>query len=191
MPSAEIGLDNKRIGKHLVRGAFCDLAPIVHGNDAVGQRADDAEVVLDHDDRADEIAGGADVGDQLLSLPLVHAGGRLVQEQRFGPRRQRPGNLEPPGLAIGEASREMIGFFRQMHPVQEIEGGTPKTITPARRKQRPQRSKSPAVVGANDVFQQRHTPEQADVLERSRDAEPADPVQRQARDLLALEANRA
>src|SRR6266850_6448416 len=52
MPSSEIGLDHARILGHGAVVAFGEvLAPLQHG-DAVGERRDDRQVVLDHQHRA-------------------------------------------------------------------------------------------------------------------------------------------
>ena len=49
-----------------------------------------------------------DKGRQLLRFLRVHAGGRLIQKQQLRLRRQCPGDLQPPLLAVGQAGGQLI-----------------------------------------------------------------------------------
>ena len=96
----------------MTRGSFDTAGVVAFGEhlaarqngDAVGQRGDDRQIVLDHQDRA--VRG--DAADELrnaLDVLLRHSRHRLVEKQHFRVERQRRGDLQRALAAVGEFAR--------------------------------------------------------------------------------------
>ena len=103
---SEVGLDHARVRAHLVGLALGDLLAVVEHGDALGDAHDDLHVVLDQQDR--QLALVAQLPHELRELRRllrVHAGGRLVEQQQLGLGRQRPRDLHPALVAVGEVDR--------------------------------------------------------------------------------------
>ena len=125
---------------------------------------------------------------ELLALLRVHAGGRLVEQEQLGLGRQRAGDLEAALVAVGQVLGELVGLVRQTDEVQPLAGlvlgvrfssalnfGVRNTapMGPAVRAR---------VAPDHDVLERGHVLEQADVLERARDAQSRDHVRLHAPD---------
>ena len=70
----------------------------------------------------------ADLEDQLLGLPgllRVHAGGRLVEQEQLRVGGQRPGDLQPPLVAVGQVAGEVLGRAGQPDEVEQLLGPCP------------------------------------------------------------------
>ena len=103
-PDSDIGLDHPRVLRH--RGVVAlgqHLAAGQHG-DAVRQRRDDRQVVLDHQDGAVRRDAPDQRGDALDVL-AAHAGHRLVEQHHLRVERQRRRDLERALAAVGELAR--------------------------------------------------------------------------------------
>ena len=70
--------------------------------------------MLDQQDGRSEFP--TDSGDQSLEFLLfgrIHAGGRLVQQEKAGPRRQRTNDLQAPLIPVGKAATRQGGGLLQ------------------------------------------------------------------------------
>jgi hypothetical protein len=143
-----------------------DHAALIQDVDPVADLRDEVEVVVDDEDAAiDRIGGPADVVDHRGGLGLVHAGGRLVQEQER--RRQGRGarQLESAsGPRVELASRPLA---RIPQPSRDEQGscvlpafGVAMTLRHHR--------------GDVHVLAERERGEQPEVLERPRHPRPGD-----------------
>jgi hypothetical protein len=99
--SAEIHLDDPRIVRDVVDGAFGDDGAFVKHRHLDVERPDEGHVVLDDDDRLllgnflQQFGGGFGFG-------IGHAGGRLVDQQQFGFLRQQHAYFQPLLLSVAE-----------------------------------------------------------------------------------------
>ena len=107
----------------------------------------------------------------------VHAGGRLVQQQQFGIRRQCPDNLQPALCAVGQTAGLLIRQILHSEDIQELH--RPFVLVfflfPVPRKtQNSRKHIVPDLVVKADphVFFHRHFIKEADVLEGAGNAEP-------------------
>ena len=106
---AQVRLDDARVGPHVGGRALGDLLAVVEHGDVLGDAHDDLHVVLDQHDRdAALVAQLAHERGELIGLLRVHAGRRLVEQQQLRVRGQRPGDLHPPLIAVGEVDREAV-----------------------------------------------------------------------------------
>ena len=159
----------------LGRPALGDHAALVEHGDPVGERQHLIDVVIDQDDREGPVEGADQVGDA-DALVRREAGQRLVEQQELGARRERQGDLEQALVAVGQVRRDGPGL------VGEADGG-----------EEPQRlvvqvGEAPAVGEHREaaamlrlrrdphVLEHRERVEDADDLERARDAQRDDPV---------------
>src|SRR5215469_9558869 len=100
---AEIGLDDLGIALDLGRRTFGDLDPVVEHGDVVRKPHDYFHVVLDEEDGETKLRWkSCEKLGELDGLRGVHAGGRLIEQQKPGARRERARDLEAPLVAIGE-----------------------------------------------------------------------------------------
>src|SRR5713226_1819439 len=96
MAQAEIGVDHRLVGLHLVGRAVGDLDAVVEHQHAIGQIHHHPHVVLDQRNRGAVVV--ADVEDEarhVLLLLEVHAGHRLVEQQEVGLHRESAAELDP------------------------------------------------------------------------------------------------
>ena len=86
----------------------------------LAQRPDELHVVLDDDDRP-ALAGDAPQPLlQLLGLPRVEAGGRLVEQQHVRPPEQRARDFDLLLHAVGKVVHFAAGELRQSGPFQRV-----------------------------------------------------------------------
>lgn len=121
----------------------------------------------------------ADFQDELLQglrLLGVHARGGLVQEEELGLEGEGAGDLQLPLLAVGEVAGELVLAVQEAHVLQEAqgllqglslllsgEGGAEEGVQVG--------DAGVDVPPHQDVLQDGHGPEEADVLEGAPDAE--------------------
>ena len=151
----------------------------VQHRDALGQRGDHADVVLDEQDgRARGVQLADEVG-ELRALGRPQAGGRLVEEQQPRTPGQGPRHLESPLLAQRQAVGRPVRQLEQAHAVQALLGlGPDLPLLPAlggRAERGGHQARPRARVRTHHhVLQQRHAREQPGSLEHDRHA-PARP----------------
>ena len=171
------------------------LAEVQH-RDAMGQRGDHADVVLDEEDgRAGRVQLADEVG-ELRALCRPQAGGRLVEKQQPGPAGQRPRHLEAALLAQRQALGRPVRQLEQSDAVQALLGlGADLPLLPAlgRRAERGGHQARPRTsVGTHHhVLQQRHACEQPGSLEHDRHTAARPDVGWQPVDVRPGQADRA
>src|SRR5581483_1684480 len=99
---AEVCLDNNWVGLDLGRRALGQLAAEVQHGDALANVHDQAHVVFYQQDGLPFASQFADQLHVTLDLGLVHARGRLVQQQQRRPGAQRAGDLQAARVAVGQ-----------------------------------------------------------------------------------------
>ena len=125
--------------------------------------------------------------DSFAGLDVVHAGGRLVEDQQRGLGRQRPGDLEPALVAVGQRRRPGAGRVGQPHPAQAPGGLLERRLLVAAGRgqpQQPAQERGPAdqVAADQHVLQRRQAVEQLGVLEGAAHARRRHLVHRGAAD---------
>src|SRR5580700_6226447 len=91
----EVRLDDRRIRADARGRSVRYLLSVVQDDDVIGQIHDDAEVVLDQDERRTQSL--ACVDHETAHVPLLvdgHAGHRLVEEEELRVRREGSGELD-------------------------------------------------------------------------------------------------
>ena len=106
---------------YLAGGSQRDRPPVVHGEDPIGDRADQAHVVLDHEhgdaqDRSDVL----DPERHVLRLLDAEPRGRFVQEQETRPRAERACHLDDLADAVGEVDDEAVAVRLQIEEVDHL-----------------------------------------------------------------------
>jgi hypothetical protein len=183
-PFAEVRLDDFRALDDLQRLAFRDLLSVVEHDDPVGDAHDRLHHVLDDEER-DAVA--IDLAEQLhraVHLLRVEACHDLVQQEKLGVHRQRPGELQPLQVRDREVRRGLRDAVPEADPRQDLLGALARlrgrALMPTR-----------AEHGADrDVVPDAQLLERLDDLERAGDAEPPDGVTRHLRDVLSAKENR-
>ena len=176
-----------------VEAALGDLDTVVERDHPVRAAGHHVHVVLDHQDR--HLALVAQPPDQLgdlVRLGRVHPGGRLVQQQQLRPGGQRPGDLQPPSVGVGQRVGRLVPAVpgqplaeERQHVLGQRPGFALLAAGPRQPQYRlPRHRPGPAVGGGHHVLQHGHVHEQPQRLERARDPEPGDDVRRPARDRL-------
>ena len=146
-------------------------------------------------DQQDRRAVAADVVEQALErrgLGRVHAGRRLVEREQLRLGRERARDLEPALVAVGEMLGERVGALRDADVLEQLVARFSIAFSSARvfasREDRAEHVGVRAHVAADHhVLERRQVREQADVLERARDAARGDLVRLQAGERQAVE----
>src|SRR5262245_17003986 len=122
MTRPHIGFDDLGVPGDLAVIAFGeDFTTREHG-DPLRQVGNHRQVVLDHQDGA--VLGNApDQSRGALDVFRAHAGHRLIEQQDFGIKRERGGNLQRPLAPIRQFDRGQIGVGLDTYPIEEL-GGT-------------------------------------------------------------------
>ncbi len=131
-------------------------------------------------------------GAQRRGLGGVHAGRRLVQRQELGLRGERTRDLEPALVAVREMLRERVGALRDADVVEQLVGalldrlflGAGLRVAEDRAEHVRVRAH---VATDHHVLERGQVREQADVLERPRDAALGDLVRLEPGERLAVE----
>src|SRR5215472_11098540 len=129
---AEICFYDFGILLHLSRRAFGNLDPVVQHRDVVGESHDDFHVVLDEEDsQAQLMWEPPEKLGQLVGLARVHPCGWLVEKQKPGAGRKRPGDFQAPLTAVGEVLCQRLRLSVEPHERQEFKGALPsRTLFP-------------------------------------------------------------
>ena len=158
----DVGRDDRLVGADLVWAPPADHVALVQDDDRLADPHDQPEVVLDHEPtRTPWSPGSARSIPRARPIRVVHPRGRLVEEQVPRPGGERPGDLDPPLVSVGQRLGEAVGERRDPelleHPLAV--GARPAPGDPP----------GPERAGL-DVLERRQPAEQADVLERADDA---------------------
>ena len=136
--------------------------------------------MLDQEDRDPEVvADEADHPHQVLGLLRVHAGGRFVEEQELRLGRQCARDLEAALGAVREVARGRVRVLVELHDLQELPGlafdlALLRVIGRETQDSGERIVPHVVVVAGPHVVEDRQVVEEADVLERSRDARLVD-----------------
>src|SRR6478609_7218690 len=115
----QVGGDNRGVVADLGRQTFGDLLAELQYHDPVGHPHHQPHVVLDQQHR---VPVRPDLADQILQRGLlgrVEPGGRLVQAQQFRFGGQRPGDLQPALVAVGQIPGLLGGAGADAHEFQQ------------------------------------------------------------------------
>ena len=177
---AEIGAADMRVGQHLLRTAFGDLAAEVEHHHAVRDVHHHAHVVLDHEHgHAPLLVEVDDEAGHVLLFLEVHARHRLVEQDQLGLQRHGARQLDALAEAVGELARHRLADVLDLQEVDDLLDLAPvrDLLAPgaAEPPQHPGReAPTQQVVAADhDVLEHRHVPEQRQVLEGAADADRA------------------
>src|SRR5262245_19590943 len=108
MTRPQVRLDDRGLVEHRLGRALRDLLPVVEGDDAMGEAAQEADLVVYETERG---AGRVHLGEhrlQVADLVAPEAGGRLIEEEELGLAHESHGDAEHFLLAIGEIARELL-----------------------------------------------------------------------------------
>ena len=177
----QVSGDDSRVVADLGGQALGDLLAELQHHDPVGHTHDQPHVVLDQQHRVAVVADLADEPHELVLLRRVEARRRLVQAEQLRLGGQRPGDLQPALVAVGQVLRLVGGAVGDAHELQQrhraLDGLALLAVVPRHPQQRAEHTGPVPGVGADHhVLQRRHLAEEPDVLERPRDARPGDLV---------------
>src|SRR5262245_58939718 len=191
--ATEVGLHHFGMLLHVARRALGDGAPVVKGEDLIGDGAHQAHVVLDHEHG--DVEQGANVLDpERHVLRLFHGEPRrgLVEEEELGLGAEGASQLHHLADTIGQVGDETVAIGLEVEEVDDLlrrlamlhlerphAGEEEKLLDEAR-----------ALVGVppqEEVVEHGGVLEKLDVLEGARDAARGDLVSGQARDVLVAE----
>ena len=120
--AAEVGLDHARVAADdFGRPVRDHLAELEHDH-VVGDPEHEPHVVIDQEHRRARVDDLAQVPPELLALPRVEAGGRLVEAEEPRLRCERASDPDELALALGEVLRHRVGHA--LEP-EELEGRRP------------------------------------------------------------------
>ena len=105
-----------RDATHLLEGAIGELLSVVENHDPMGQCGDKAHVMLDDHEREVRPLGadGADVVHQRVGVGVIHAGGRLVEQQHLRFARQGARDLEAAAVRLGQFRGRAVTLLEQV-----------------------------------------------------------------------------
>ena len=187
-------MDDLLVVGDLLRQAVGDQLAVVQHVDAVGDVHDHVHVVLDQQHRVADLLQVADEAQQLHALRRVHAGGGLVQQQELCIRGHRAGDLHLALLAVGQALGVAVDVLAQADGVQNLDGlDGLVALLPAEGGGAEQALEEVVLrvdVGAHqNVLDDAHLGEEAQVLEGAGDAAGDDLLRRFAVDALIQEGD--
>ena len=163
------------------RRALGDHAALVQHVDALGERGHGLHDVLDQQDGDARVADVADDLDDLGDLGRIEAGHHLVEQQQARPGGERAGELQALAAGDGEVGAHLVELVRH--------ADLPATASASRSRQL---AVGGAEIGADhDVLAHADLGERLGDLEGAHHAGGADPVRRQAGDVLAVEGDAA
>ena len=113
-PLPEVRLDHALVRLDLGRRALGDLLAVLEHGEALGDAHHDLHVVLDQQHGQPLlVAHATDERREVGRLLRVHPGRRLVEQQQLRVGRERPRDLEPPLVAVGQRARLLLVAPRQ------------------------------------------------------------------------------
>ena len=92
---------------------------MVQDDDAVAQAHDQGHVVFDDQQGNAQAQEFLHQGHEVLGLPGVEAGGRLIHEQELRLLGQGPGNFQAPLVAVGQGIGGFGLFASQAHQFEK------------------------------------------------------------------------
>src|SRR6187549_3109603 len=193
----EVGGDHLRVIADRGGIAFRDDPAVVEYLDPLAEIHDERDVMGDeHDGDAPRIADATDQPQQLLGLDGVHAGVRLIEQEDPRVRGDRAGDLKATLVAVWEVPCQAVSMLIEAEQREQLSRAIDELpfLAPEgrRRQERPdERAPDLRLEPGLDIVDDRHVPEEPDVLERPRDAQSSDRVGPRARDLVAVEPDRA
>ena len=163
---SQIRRDDVGLREHVGRFPVRDAPAEIEHRQMLRHARDQGHVVVDDDDG--EALGGYAVEQvvQRLLFAGVKAGGGLVEQQDRGVRRQRARDLDETLMAITEARDRLVGAAR---PARRSRARRAR-VDGARRVTACDERIAAAFGADHDIFQRGHRAEQANVLERAREA---------------------
>src|SRR5512134_949960 len=192
----EVRLDHPGILPDGRRRPLGDLPSEIEHHEAVARFHHQRHVVLDEEDRHPQFPYFPDQAEHLRRLRLVHPRRRFVQKEEARLRGQRPGDLQPPLVAVREAARRLPGIRPgQAHQVEEFPRPFPDPPLlfpfPPRAQDAPPHPRAGAAMAAHHhVLLHRHGAEETDVLEGTADAPAGNGVGGKAGGRLPVEDHR-
>ena len=135
-------------------------------------------------------------GHQVFRFPGVQPRGGFVHEQQLGFLGQSPGDFQAPLVPVGQGFGGEVRLVCQPHQLQQRQGPLPVFGPgPAHPGQRQQGRQGPhllaQVAAGEDVFHDRHAPEELDILESAGQAQTGPGVGGQAHQVLACQPDGA
>ena len=118
----QVGGDDLRVVADLGRPALGDLPAELQHDDPVADAHDQPHVVLDEQHGDAGVADLADQVEQRRLLGRVEPGRRLVQAQQRRLGGQRPGDLQPALVAVGQVAGQLLAAVPDADEVQQLRG---------------------------------------------------------------------
>jgi hypothetical protein len=185
---AEVGFDDFGVGLDFGGGAFGDLHTVVEDGDALADAHDDFHRVLHEEDGEVELfLDLLDQADEFDFLGRVHAGGGFVEQEEFRFRREAADDFEAALFAVGQALRGGVAEAAEVENIEELFGALrDRGFVGAEGAEADERldrgGLAVEIAGDADVVEDGEGAEEADVLERARDAKLDDLVDAEAGD---------
>src|SRR5262245_1254613 len=154
MADPEIGLTHQRVGRNRLVVAFGEHSATREHRNAIGEVSDDAEIVLDHQDRAvgsDRLDECADA----IDIFVTHAGHRFVEQEHFRVERQRGCDLQRALATVWQFNRRPMGEGRQADIGDQRHGAVVEDIQYTLRSPKVERRSTLALQRDADVFEHR------------------------------------
>src|SRR5690606_18994979 len=191
--ASKIGLDDLRIGLHLLRRTFCDLAAEIEHDNHVGNAHDEVHVVLDQ--KYGQLAPPAQFPDELAKLAylvVVEPAGRFVEQQQLGTGGKRTGELHTFHRAEGQTGHRKVGYSSEIEIIDQLVHGLVDAARLSLHPGQPQRV-AQEIAAALRVRTDAHVVahaqmrKQREVLEGAPDAGSCNPVSGTVEDGFAVE----
>src|SRR5690349_1297778 len=153
---------------------------------------DKAHVVLDEQNRGAVLADIRQQAPQRERLGGVHARRGLIEREQLRLGGERPGDLEAPLVAVGQAPGGVVGSSADAHVSEELERARLDRLLFFQRapvsQHRPDHARARAHMTADHhVFERGQIGEKTDVLERARDSRSRDLIGPEALEPFAVE----
>jgi hypothetical protein len=195
---AQVGGLDALVGQHGFRASFGDLAPEIQHHHMMGDVHDHTHVVLDHHHghsplliEIDDIAG------HVFFFFEVHAGHRLIQEEKTGSQRDCSRQLHPLAQSVGQGGRDGVPHMLYLEQIDDVldRAAVLQLLGPGAGQpvQRPaQEIVANEMMPPNEnVLEDRHVSEQGEILEGAADTEPGAVARRPIGDVQAGKSDAA
>ena len=159
------------------RRALEKILSVIHDQHAVSNLHDQIHIVLDNYNGHSAGAQLSDPVEKFLDFGCIQAGGGLIHHEQTRRGRKRAGELKHPLLAIGKRARPGLRPFFETNKGEKL----PRLVSAAREvtpKRGPLENILPGwdvvmdVKARNDIIEHWEVLKKADLLERTRQAEP-------------------
>src|SRR5947207_3155270 len=178
--TAKVGRDHRRVVLHFARRALEQRLAVVHDENAVRDVHYQVHVVLDDEHRDALPADLLQPFQQKIDFRRVEAGRGLVEHEQARPRRQGARDLQHALLPVRQRPGALAGTRLQPDEREQRARLLAEAPGIAVNEIFPERRILVDVEAGEHVLEQRELPEQADLLESARHAEPHAAVRRQA-----------